>query len=83
MITAELMAWADWIIPMTLAHEYRRGLLYPQYSSKLRSLEPGVSRGVILRSLGRLPGILPPKCPDNFGTAVVSKGKAGLAESGI
>ena len=37
-ITGELMAWADWIIPMTSAHEFRLCLLYPQYSGKLRSL---------------------------------------------
>jgi protein-tyrosine phosphatase len=37
-VNAELMAWADWVIPMTLAHEYRLIQLYPEYSSKLRYL---------------------------------------------
>ncbi|MFZ3101447.1 MAG: low molecular weight protein arginine phosphatase [Desulfitobacteriaceae bacterium] len=37
-ITKELVDWADWVIPMTLAHEQRLYLLFPQYSSKFRYL---------------------------------------------
>ncbi len=37
-ITEELVGWADWVIPMTLAHEQRLYLLFPQYSTKFRYL---------------------------------------------
>jgi protein-tyrosine phosphatase len=38
MITKELVDWADWVIPMTLAHERRLNQLFPQYSTKVRYL---------------------------------------------
>ena len=37
-ITEELVGWADWVIPMTLAHEQRLHMLFPQYSTKFRYL---------------------------------------------
>ncbi len=37
-ITEEQVGWADWVIPMTLAHEQRLCMLFPQYSTKFRSL---------------------------------------------
>ncbi|MHB8126332.1 MAG: low molecular weight protein arginine phosphatase [Desulfitobacteriaceae bacterium] len=37
-ITEELVDWADWVIPMTLAHERRLCLLFPHYSTKFRYL---------------------------------------------
>ncbi len=38
MINEELLAWADWVIPMTQAHERRINQLFPQYSAKVRYL---------------------------------------------
>lgn len=38
MITVELLDWADWVIPMTLAHEQRLNQIFPRYSNKTRYL---------------------------------------------
>jgi protein-tyrosine phosphatase len=38
MINEELLDWADWVIPMTLAHERRINQFFPQYSAKVRYL---------------------------------------------
>lgn len=38
MITEELVDWADWVIPMTQAHERRLNQLFPKYSAKVRYL---------------------------------------------